>query len=112
MSRIVVGTTAGTRGPQPTLVWVDCGDGFQCTTATVPLDYRASGGGTIGLGVTRKPATDPARRISSLFVSPGGPGASLDSAVRFYGTSLPPEVPRGQADHPHRIPQRHADTRL
>ena len=23
----------------PELAWTDCGDGFQCATATVPLDY-------------------------------------------------------------------------
>lgn len=31
--------------PVPQLDWVDCGDGFQCATATVPLDYDRPRGG-------------------------------------------------------------------
>jgi pimeloyl-ACP methyl ester carboxylesterase len=60
----------------PRLNWADCGDGFQCATATVPLDYDRPAGRTIPLSVMRLPAADPAHRIGSLFVNFGGPGRS------------------------------------
>ncbi|RCW40679.1 alpha/beta hydrolase family protein [Halopolyspora algeriensis] len=48
----------------------------ECARLTVPLDYSDPQGRTITLGVLRKPASDPTRRIGSLVVNPGGPGAS------------------------------------
>jgi pimeloyl-ACP methyl ester carboxylesterase len=60
----------------PVLDWTDCGDGFQCATARVPLDYDRPGGAKIELALIRKPASDPARRIGSIFFNPGGPGGS------------------------------------
>ena len=68
--------------PVPQLDWVDCGDGFQCATATVPLDYDHPRGKTITLALIRLPAADPARRIGSLFPNPGGPGGSGVQFVR------------------------------
>jgi pimeloyl-ACP methyl ester carboxylesterase len=56
--------------------WRDCGDGFQCATVKVPLDYDQPNGRLIDLAVARLPASDPAHRIGSLFINPGGPGAS------------------------------------
>lgn len=50
--------------------------GLECARLTVPLDYANPQGQTITLGVLRKPATDPAHRIGSLVINPGGPGAS------------------------------------
>src|SRR5450756_1851533 len=45
--------------PSPTkLTWTDCGGGFQCTTVEAPLDYAHPDAGTIGIAVSRKPATD------------------------------------------------------
>ena len=49
---------------------------FQCGTVQVPLDYDSPQGATISIAVVRLPATDPARRIGSLFLNPGGPGGS------------------------------------
>jgi len=46
----------------------------------VPLDDTVPGSPTITLALIRSPATDPSRRIGSLVVNPGGPGAS---GVRF-----------------------------
>jgi pimeloyl-ACP methyl ester carboxylesterase len=60
----------------PKLTWTDCAEGFQCATATVPLDYAQPRGRTISIALTRLPATDQAHRIGSLFVNPGGPGGS------------------------------------
>lgn len=58
-----------------TLDWSDCGEGFQCTTATVPVDYADPGGETLELALLRAPATGD-DRLGSLLVNPGGPGAS------------------------------------
>jgi pimeloyl-ACP methyl ester carboxylesterase len=55
----------------------------RCTRLTVPLDYADPGGEDITLGVLRMAAGQPDRRIGSLLINPGGPGASgLASAVR------------------------------
>jgi pimeloyl-ACP methyl ester carboxylesterase len=70
----------------PTLDWTDCGDGFQCATATVPLDYGHPRGQTIELALVRKPALDQANRIGSLFLNPGGPGGS---GITFVRTAPP-----------------------
>lgn len=49
---------------------------LQCAYLEVPLDYAAPNGRAIKLGVLRRAASDPARRIGSLVINPGGPGAS------------------------------------
>ncbi|ONI88286.1 hypothetical protein ALI144C_07575 [Actinosynnema sp. ALI-1.44] len=86
-----VAQTAAEQTP-PTLRWSDCDGGYQCATAEVPLDHRHPGGEKITLGLTRKPATDPARRIGSLFINPGGPGGDTDGMIRFVGEKGPAEL--------------------
>jgi pimeloyl-ACP methyl ester carboxylesterase len=66
----------------PTLQWAACGGPFQCATARVPLDYNRPDGTDISLALIRLPAGDPAHRIGSLFVNPGGPGGSGVDFVR------------------------------
>ncbi|MFF5176248.1 alpha/beta hydrolase [Micromonospora sp. NPDC000089] len=74
--------------PTPAPVrWKECGQGFDCATIKVPLEYTDPDGKQIPLAVTRHRATDPERRIGSLFINPGGPGvlatetvASIDAA--------------------------------
>jgi pimeloyl-ACP methyl ester carboxylesterase len=52
------------------------------------VDYDQPNGATISLAVVRLPASDPAHRIGSLFLNPGGPGGSgVDFAV-FAGPFL------------------------
>src|SRR5687768_15203974 len=70
--------------PVPVLSWTPCEPGkpWECATATVPLDYDAPEAGTIELALLRRPAGDPTRRIGTLFVNPGGPGASGIDSVR------------------------------
>lgn len=65
------------------LAWHDCGGGFQCATATAPLDWAAPNGPRVKLAMTRRPASG--KRIGSLFINPGGPGAS---AVEFLKSSV------------------------
>ena len=63
----------------PPLSWQPCG-AFECATLQVPLDDDDLGGRQIGIALNRRRATDQARRIGSLLINPGGPGASgLDS---------------------------------
>jgi pimeloyl-ACP methyl ester carboxylesterase len=66
----------------PALSWSDCGAGLQCTTATVPLDYDKPDSQQITLALARRPATDPAHRLGSLFVNNGGPGNSVIEFMR------------------------------
>ncbi|MEV0402966.1 alpha/beta fold hydrolase [Actinoallomurus sp. NPDC050550] len=49
---------------------------MECGTLRVPLNYDQPNGRKISIAVTRLPATDPAHRLGSLAVNPGGPGAS------------------------------------
>jgi len=81
-------TAATATAAVPTLDWTDCGDGFQCATARVPLDYDHPHGAKISLALIRLPASDPARRIGSIFFNPGGPGGSGVEFVRALATVL------------------------
>ncbi|MGQ0830473.1 MAG: alpha/beta fold hydrolase [Microthrixaceae bacterium] len=85
-------TTTTTSLPEAQPVeWTACGGGFQCGSVRVPIDYADLTLGTLDLAVVRHPATDPARRIGSLLVNPGGPGASGVRRVR-RGFTITPEV--------------------
>lgn len=53
--------------------WVNCGPA-DCATISAPLDYERPQDGTIDLAITRVAATGD--RLGTLFVNPGGPGAS------------------------------------
>jgi pimeloyl-ACP methyl ester carboxylesterase len=78
----------------PVLRWHPCSGvpGFQCATAQVPLDYRHPHGPMIQLAVIRHQATDPARRIGSLFFNPGGPGDPGTSYLPFEYPYFPAQV--------------------
>ena len=55
--------------------WSDCGAGAECATVFAPLDWDNPGvGEDVNLAVSRHRATGQA--LGSLFVNPGGPGAS------------------------------------
>ena len=57
------------------LSWQPCRDKFECATLEVPVDYQDPTGDTIELALLKDPADDPAHRVGSLVVNPGGPGA-------------------------------------
>jgi pimeloyl-ACP methyl ester carboxylesterase len=64
------------------LAWTDCGGGAQCSTAIAPLDWQNPGeGDDVELALVRHPATSGTAQ-GSLFVNPGGPGASGFDFVR------------------------------
>lgn len=55
--------------------WAACGDGFECGTIKVPLNYFSATSPKITLAVTRKVHTrSPYRGV--MLTNPGGPGAS------------------------------------
>ncbi|MBS2552147.1 alpha/beta fold hydrolase [Catenulispora sp. NL8] len=60
------------------LDWQPCAGspGFECATFVVPRDYSRPEAGDFRLPVIKKPAGDPAHRIGSLILDPGGPGDS------------------------------------
>jgi hypothetical protein len=74
--------------PIPELDWRDCDGGYECATAEVPRDYSRPRAPKIRLAVVRHEALDPAHRIGSIFMNPGGPGSSAVRMVR----ELPPPV--------------------
>ena len=60
-------------------VWKACDDSasttsVQCSTLDVPYDYNNPSSGSFTLYVKLRPATNPALRIGSMMVNPGGPG--------------------------------------
>ena len=69
--------------------WKPCGighPGYDCATVTVPLNYRRPSRGTTQIALTRLPATATAERIGTVFVNPGGPGASgIDLVFSRFG---------------------------
>lgn len=76
---------AGPAGPPPTTIagyyaqklrWRPCDHGFQCARLLVPFDYQRPAWRRFSLPVIKLPASDPARRIGSLVLNPGGPGGS------------------------------------
>ena len=66
-----------------TLSWRPCGRGLQCTTVRAPLDHDDPDGGALTLALARRPATAEPRR-GTLFINPGGPGASGRSYVGYF----------------------------
>ncbi|GAA4619579.1 alpha/beta hydrolase [Actinoallomurus vinaceus] len=84
---------AAERAPVPSPAWRDCHTEntppqLECATITVPLDWSHPGGQRITLALNRLRATDPAHRLGSLLVNPGGPGGSGTAVVAQGGMLL------------------------
>lgn len=62
----------------------------QCATIKAPLDYAAPEAKTIDVALARIPAAGP--KIGSLFLNPGGPGASGIEFLSQVAGLLPPEI--------------------
>jgi pimeloyl-ACP methyl ester carboxylesterase len=58
----------------------------------VPRDYAHPKGKTIEVALLRMPATDPSRRIGSLLMNPGGPGAPGTQFVQQAAPAFPAEL--------------------
>jgi pimeloyl-ACP methyl ester carboxylesterase len=85
-----VGVGAARTGTDaPKIEWRSC-DGGECAELAVPLDYEnPRDGRTIDVALFRARALDRERRIGSLFVNPGGPGASGVAFARDLVFALP-----------------------
>lgn len=86
------GTEAGMGAQAPN--WRDCGGGLQCADVYAPLDWQDPAGELITLRLVKHAATehDP---MGTLFVNPGGPGASgVDYLLNSLDYSIPSEVQR------------------
>lgn len=72
-------TTTGVAAAEaPAIDWTPCegAEGVDCATIEAPLDWSEPDGETIHIGLARRPAKDPANRIGSILMDPGGPGGS------------------------------------
>jgi pimeloyl-ACP methyl ester carboxylesterase len=104
------GTTPGpgvTGAPRPTdypaalrafytqqVAWQPCADDArqQCATMQVPVDYAKPAGERFTLALRKAPATDASKRLGSLVVNPGGPGASGVQYAQLSAFAFTPAV--------------------
>jgi pimeloyl-ACP methyl ester carboxylesterase len=78
----------------PGLAWAPCpgieDPGLRCASVRVPLDHARPAGRKIEIVVSRRPASDPARRRGVLLTTGGGPGeAGVAMPIRLAGTLDP-----------------------
>jgi pimeloyl-ACP methyl ester carboxylesterase len=77
----------------PAVPWHKCPEpgqrGFQCVTIRVPLDYGKPGGRKIKVAWIRHRATDPGKRIGTLFYEPGGPGVGGTTFTPLFFDDFP-----------------------
>ena len=73
-----------------TIDWSECGD-FDCGTIEVPLDYESPDDGTVELELKRAPATSD-NPLGTLFINPGGPGASGQNYLDAFASELSDEM--------------------
>ncbi|MHA3723493.1 alpha/beta hydrolase [Leucobacter sp. HY1910] len=86
------GTVEGFGAQQPN--WRDCAAGMQCADVYAPLDWADPGGDLITLRLVKHEATGKNPQ-GTLFVNPGGPGASGASYVTdSLDYSVPSEIQR------------------
>ncbi|MEU8820131.1 alpha/beta fold hydrolase [Actinoplanes sp. NPDC048796] len=80
----------------PALAWTACAEeelaGYQCATKEVPLDHDRPRGTTTTIALARRPAGDPAHRIGTIFVNPGGPGGAGRGMVTIAGQLVSADV--------------------
>lgn len=85
-------------GAAEEIEWNVCGEGLQCTSIDVPLDYHnSSDGRTISIAVNRIPATNTTNRKGAVFFNPGGPGGTGTGFINIIGTPFF-ELLQGQYD--------------
>ena len=96
MAMPIACSDAGPLAPRPAppeeaaearIAWTNCGERLECAHVQVPLDWNHPRRSKITLAVIRHLASDPERRIGSLFWNPGGPGGSLEQ-VRAEGKNF------------------------
>lgn len=77
--------SAASVGRPAVIRWAPCTEDptADCGTLRVPIDWSKPAAGTVDVALARRRATDPAARIGSLLVNPGGPGGSGVDFVLF-----------------------------
>lgn len=87
------GCSSFAKTPRDQKTYADAG--LQCAYLTVPLDYANPNGRAIKIGLLRRPASDPAQRIGSLAINPGGPGGSgMSTAASLADTIMDTDLGR------------------
>ncbi len=87
-----------------TVEWQPCyqeNGPFECARVDVPLVHNAASGeesSGVSIAMIRLPATDPERRIGTLFFNPGGPGSSGVNFLLNAGASLYTDEVRARYD--------------
>lgn len=84
------------RVPVPDPHWFDCSSAFgertECGTVLLPLDYDQPRKATTEVALLKLAVADPARKVGTLFVNPGGPGGSgvqmAAAAAQFLSPGL------------------------
>ncbi len=89
----------------PAVEWQPCyqasGYPFECASVDIPLIHDAAPSEynpSVSVKLIRLPATDPERRIGSLFFNPGGPGASGTDFLLNNGPYLYSDEVRARYD--------------
>jgi len=72
--------------------WAACGNGLQCASVDVPVDYAHPAGPRLRIAVARHPADDPTHRAGVLMFNPGGPALSGIKALRLAADAFPAEI--------------------
>ncbi|MCO8273092.1 alpha/beta hydrolase [Actinoplanes sp. TRM 88003] len=96
LTLLAYGTTPALARPATpaAITWAVCPEDatVQCGTLKVPVDRAQPAGPAITLTMARRQAGDPARRLGTLLVNPGGPGGSaVDftfNAGSFFGAEV------------------------
>ena len=68
------------------LAWQPCGNGAECTSIEVPVDWNRPGGRKITLAFARHRASDPATRIGTLVFQPGQGVSAMQFVAARIGT--------------------------
>ena len=79
------------QAPIPRLHWKKCSSfsgRMQCAHAKVPRDYDHPFGAKTTLTLSRVRATNPSKRIGTLFVNPGGPGVPASEFPGLFAQVL------------------------
>ncbi|WP_433306761.1 alpha/beta hydrolase [Actinoplanes sp. CA-030573] len=92
----LVAAPAAASGSAARVSWSPCTEeeltGFGCATYEVPLDYDKPHGPTTTIALARRPAGDPAHKIGTIFVNPGGPGGPGRGMVTVADQIVAPDV--------------------
>lgn len=67
-------------------------DGSKCGRVMVPLDYDDPTDAMTALHLLKVPAAVPSRKIGTLFVNPGGPGATATDFAQFFPFLVRPAI--------------------